>query len=189
MRRLIEITFMSLSGVIDAPDLVQEAQRYFLSNEEHNDYQKERLFAADALLLGRKTYEVFSKAYPSMAKSDGGVSMDFVVRMNSIPKYVASMSLKEATWNAKIIRGDIAEEVRKVKELPGKDIIKYGTGPLDLILFGQHLIDLLCITVYPFVLSHGRHLFEGLEFTTHLGLSELKRFENGTVLLEYFPSK
>jgi len=189
MRRLIEITFMSLNGVIDAPNLVQEAQRYFLSNEEHNDYQKTRLFAADALLLGRKTYEVCSKAYPSMAKSDGGVPMDFVDRMNSIPKYVASMSLKEASWNAKVMRGEIAEEVRKIKELPCKDIIKCGTGSLDSILFGQHLIDLLCITVYPFVLSHGRHLFEEFEFTTHLRLSELKRFENGTVVLEYFPSK
>jgi len=189
MRSLIEITFMSLNGVMDAPDLVQEAQRYFLSNEEHNDYQKKRLFAADALLLGRKTYEVLSKAYPSMAKSDAGVPTDFVDRMNSITKYVASTSLKETSWNAKVIRGDIAEEVRKIKDLPGKDIIKYGTGPLDSTLFGQHLVDLLCITVYPFVLSHGRHLFEGLEFTTHLRLSELKRFQNGTVVLEYFPSK
>jgi dihydrofolate reductase len=189
MRRLIEITFMSLNGVIDAPDLVQEARRYFLSNEEHNKYQKERLFAADALLLGRKTYEVFSKAYPSMAKSDGGIPMDFVDRMNNITKYVASTSLKEASWNAKVIRGDIAEEVRKIKELPGKDIIKYGTGPLDSILFDQHLVDLLCIPVYPFVLSHGRHLFEELDLTTHLKLSEVKRFQNGTVVLEYFPSK
>jgi len=137
MRRLIEITFMSLDGVIDAPDLVQEAQRHLLSNEEHNDYQRERLFAADALLLGRRTYEVFSKAYPSMAKSNGRVPMEFVDRMNSIPKHVASMSLKEASWNAKVIRGDIAEEVRKIKELPGEDIIKYGAGPLDSILFGQ----------------------------------------------------
>ncbi|HUI29349.1 MAG TPA: dihydrofolate reductase family protein [Candidatus Acidoferrales bacterium] len=187
MRKLIEITFMSLNGVMDAPDIVQEAQRYFLSSEEHNDYQKERLFAADALLLGRKTYEVLSKAYPSMAKSGGGVPMDFVDRMNSIPKYVASMSLKEASWNAKVIRGDIAEEMREIKDLPGKDIIKYGTGPLDSILFGQHLVDLLCIIVYPFVLGHGRHLFEGLEFTTHLRLSEVKRFESGTVVLEYIP--
>ena len=60
MRRLIEITFMSLVGVIDAPDVVQQARPYFVSNTEHDNYQKGRLLAADALLLGRKTYEVLS---------------------------------------------------------------------------------------------------------------------------------
>jgi dihydrofolate reductase len=187
MRKLIEITFMSLNGVMDAPDIVQEAQRYFLSNKEHEEYQKKRLLAADSLLLGRKTYEVFSKAYPTMAQSREGVPIDFVDRMNSLPKYVASNSLKEASWNAKIIGGDIAQEIRRIKKLAGKDIIKYGTGPLDSILFGQHLVDLLCIIVYPFVLGHGRHLFEGLGITTHLSLSEVKRFENGTAVLEYIP--
>lgn len=189
MRRLIEITFTSLDGVMDAPDIVQEAQRYFLSNKEHEEYQKKRLLAADSLLLGRKTYEVFSKAYPNMAKSGTGVPMDFVDRINSLPKYVASKSLKEASWNAEIIGGDIAQEIQRIKKLPGTDIIKYGTGPLDSILFGQHLVDLLCIIVYPFVLSHGKHLFEGLGITTHLSLSEVKRFENGTVILEYIPRK
>jgi len=185
MRKLIEITFMSLDGVIDAPDIVQEAQQYFLSNEEHNSYQKERLFASDALLLGRKTYEVFSKAYPSMAEVNKGAPIDFVNRMNSIQKYVASRTLKETYWNAAIIQGDVVEEVRKIKEQPGKDIIKYGTGILDHILFGQHLIDLFCIILYPFILGHGMHLFEGLELTTHLNLSNVKQFENGTIVLEY----
>jgi dihydrofolate reductase len=189
MRKLIEITFMSLDGVMDAPDIVQEAQPYFLSNEEHDNYQKERLFAADALLLGRKTYEGLSEAYLSMAKSGEGAPMDFVDRMNSIPKYVASTTLKETSWNATVIQGDIAEEVRKIKEQPGKDIVKYGTGPLDRVLFGQHLVDLLCIVIYPFVLGHGMHLFEGLELTTHLRLSDVKRFESGTVVLEYIPQK
>ena len=160
MRKLIEITFMSLDGVIDAPDIVQEAQPYFLSNEEHGAYQKERLFAADALLLGRKTYERFSEAYPGIAKSGQSAPMDFVDRMNSIAKYVASTTLEQASWNATVIHGDIVEEVRRIKEQPGKDIVKYGTGPLDRVLFAQHLVDLLCIVVYPFILGHGRRLFE-----------------------------
>lgn len=180
---------MSLDGVIDAPDIVQEAQRYFMSGNEHDDYQRERLFAADALLLGRKTYEVFSKAYPDMAKSGGGAPADFVGRMNGIPKYVASTTLTEATWNAKIITGDLGAAIQKLKEQPGRDILKYGTGTLDSILFGRHLVDRLCIVLYPFVLSHGTHLFESIGITTHLSLSEVKRFENGTVVLEYVPRK
>jgi dihydrofolate reductase len=188
MRKLIEITFMSLDGVMDAPDIVQEAQPYFSAKEELN-YQKEWLFAADALLLGRKTYEDFSQSYPSMAEMGEVAFMDFVDRMNSIPKYVASTTLEEASWNATVIQGDIEEEVRRIKEQPGNDIVKYGTGSLDRVLFGQHLVDLLCIVTYPFVLGHGTHLFEGLKITRHLNLSDVKRFESGTVVLEYVPKK
>jgi dihydrofolate reductase len=187
MRKLIEITFMSLDGVMDAPDLVQEAQPYFQSNAEHDKYQQARLFAADALLLGRKTYEGLSQAYLAMAESGEGAPMDLVARMNSILKYVASTSLKEASWNASVIQGDIAEEVRRIKDRPGKDIVKYGTGPLDRVLFEHRLVDLLCIILYPFVLGHGTHLFEGLEVTKRMTLSDVKRFENGTVILEYVP--
>jgi dihydrofolate reductase len=184
MRNLIEVTFMSLDGVMDAPDIAQEARPYFSSNEEQ-DYQKERLFAADALLLGRKTYEKFSQAYPDMAKAGKGAPMDFVQRMNSIPKYVASTTLTEASWNATVIRGDIADEVRNIKNQPGKNIIKYGTGSLDRILLSQKLVDMLCIVLYPFVLGHGTHLLEGLGVMTHLRLSEVRKFASGTVVLEY----
>jgi dihydrofolate reductase len=185
MRRLIEVTFQSLDGVVDAPDVVQEARPYFLSNPEHEDYAREKLFAADALLLGRKTYEAFAVSYLRMAASAQGVPNDFVDYMNSIPKYVASTTLQSATWNATLIKGDIAEEVRKLKEQPGKDIVKYGTGQLDQVLFSHDLVDLLCIDVYPFILGHGKRLFEGIEITRHLKLSNVRRFKNGTVILEY----
>ena len=187
MRRLIEITFMSLDGVIDAPDVVQLARPYFVSSNEHDNYQQERLLAADAVLLGRKTYEALSKAYLAMAASPKDAPMDFVDRMNSIPKYVASRTLTGVTWNATVIHGDLAEEVRAIKQQPGKDIVKYGTGPLDRVLFGRHLVDLLCILIYPFVLSHGIHLFQGMDVTTHMTLSDVKRFQNGTMVLEYAP--
>ena len=188
-RKLVEVTFMSVDGVIDAPDIVREARQYFSSSDEHSRYQHQILFAADALLLGRKTYETFAKAYLDMAKTGKGAPMAFVERMNGIPKFVASKTLKTADWNATVIRGDIAEEVRKIKSQPGQNIVKYGTGPLDRVLFGQRLVDLLCILVYPFALGHGTHLFEGLKPTMHLSLSDVKRWENGTVVLEYVPRK
>jgi dihydrofolate reductase len=187
MRKLVEITFMSLDGVIDAPDITQEARAYFSGDEQHDQYQKERLFAADALLLGRATYEQLSKAYVGMAQSGEGAPREFVERMNSIPKFVASTTLKETSWNAVVMKGDTAEQVRKIKEQPGKDIVKYGTGVLDRVLFGAGLIDMLSLIVYPFLLGHGTHLFERVELTTHCHLSDVKRFESGTVVLEYTP--
>jgi dihydrofolate reductase len=185
MRKLIEITFQSIDGVVDAMDIVKEAQPYFLSDPEHNHYAREKLFAADALLLGRKTYEAFAESYPRMAASGQDAPDDFVAYMNRIPKYVASNTLQSATWNATILQGDIAGEVRKLKQQPGKDIVKYGTGQLDQVLFSHDLVDLLCIVVYPFILGHGMRLFEGIEITKHLKLSDVSRFKNGTVILEY----
>ncbi len=86
-------------GVVDAPDIVQEARAYFLSDPEHNHYARERLFAADALLLGRKTYEAFAESYPRMAASAQGVPNDFVDYMNRIPKYVASTTAKNKLYS------------------------------------------------------------------------------------------
>jgi dihydrofolate reductase len=189
VRKLIEITFMSLDGVIDAPDITQQAQSYFSGDKQHDRYQEEHLFAADALLLGRKTYEQLSKAYLAMAQSGAGAPKELVERMNSIPKFVASTTLTDASWNAMVIKGDIAEQVRKIKEQPGKDIVKYGTGVLDRVLFDKGLIDTLCIIVYPFLLGHGTHLFDRVGLTTHLQLSNVKRFDSGTVVLEYSRKK
>lgn len=189
MRKLVEVTFMSIDGVIDAPDIVQEAKPYFSSSEEHSQYQKQRIFAADSLLLGRKTYEKFSEAYVGMASTGKGAPMDFVHRMNSIPKWVASKTLNKTAWNATFVHGDIADEVRRIKNQPGKDILKYGTGPLDRVLFAEGLVDLLCIIMYPFVLGHGTYLFEGLRPTMHMRLSDVKRWESGAVVQEYTPRK
>ncbi len=185
MRNLIEITFMSLDGVIDAPGIVEEAQPYWLSNEEHARYSHNLLFAADALLLGRKTYEVFAEAYPGMASSTPGVQKDFVERMNTIPKYVASTTLKQTKWNASVIRGDVAEEVFKLKQQPGQNILKYGTGILDHELIDHNLIDFLYIYLYPFVFGHGIRLFENIRASKHLKLIETVTFNSGTVILKY----
>ncbi|MDB4891401.1 MAG: hypothetical protein JWL61_3256 [Gemmatimonadetes bacterium] len=124
MRKLVEITFMSLDGVIDSPEITSHAQRYLSGDAQHDRYQKDRLSAADMLLLGRNTYENLSKAYLGMAKSGKGGPADFVERMNSIPKMVASSTLQTASWNATIINGDIAQKVRGLKTQPGGDIVK-----------------------------------------------------------------
>src|SRR5208337_2926932 len=122
VRNLVEVTFMSLNGVMDAPKLVQEAMPYFQTDQEHTNSAEKLLFAADALLLGRKTYEAFAEAYPSMAKSSPSGIGAFVDRMNSIPKYVASRTLtKELTQN-KRYRTSVRQE-------GGCSSIHHGTCP------------------------------------------------------------
>jgi dihydrofolate reductase len=185
VRNLVEVTFMSLNGVMDAPKLVEEAVPYFQNDQEHSSYAEKLLFAADALLLGRKTYEVFAEAYPNMAKSSPPGMHTFIDRMNSIPKYVASRTLTKAMWNASIIKGDVADEVLRLKQKPGKDILKYGTGSLDQVLLGHDLIDIIHVYVYPFLFGSGKRFLEDNQTVKHLKLQETTTFGNGTVILTY----
>ena len=103
--------------------------------------------------------------------------------VDGIIKYVASTALQEAAWDASIIEGDNAEEVRKLRERAGRDVVKYGTGSLVRLLFAHDLVDMLCIEVYSFLLGHGRRLFEQVDITEHLHLSDVRRFRTGTVIL------
>jgi dihydrofolate reductase len=182
MRKLIESTHVSLGGEIGSPDWA-----FPYLNEEHNDYAKRLLFAADALLLGRLTYEGLSAAYPAMTGGDSGVPNDFIARMNSIPKYVASTTLREATWNASVINGDVATFVANLKQQTGGNIIKYGNGPLDVTLMENGLIDEFHLLITPVAIGRGQHLFECIDTAPALNLVDVTRFSNGVVILIYTP--
>jgi dihydrofolate reductase len=184
MRKLIESTHVSLGGEIGAP---QEWAFPYL-DDEHSDYAKRLLFAADALLLGRLTYEGLSAAYPAMTGGDSGVPNDFIERMNSIPKYVASTTLREATWNASVIEGDVAAFVADLKDQPGGDIIKYGNGLLDATLMEHGLIDEFHLLITPVAVGRGQHLFEGIETAPALKLVDVKRCGNDVLRLMYTPT-
>jgi dihydrofolate reductase len=120
-----------------------------------------------------------------MASSTPEVQKDFVDRMNAIPKYVASTTLTQTIWNASIIKGNIAEEVFKLKQQSGQNILKYGTGILDHLLIEHNLIDFLYIYLYPFVFGHGIRLFEDIRASKHLKLVETTTFKSGTLILKY----
>lgn len=177
MRKLIETTHVSLGGAI-GPSL-EWAFPYL--NDEHMRYATDQLLSADALLLGRKTYQGLSAAYTSMQPNA------FVDRMNSMPKYVASSTLKDAAWNATVINGDVAAFVADLKQQPGKDIIKYGTGPLDDTLLAHDLIDEFHFLLTPVAVGKGTHLFEDLEATAQLTLTDVTRLANGVLILTYTP--
>jgi dihydrofolate reductase len=178
MRKLIESTFVTLDGVIDEPE--KWGSPYW--DEEHASYGDALFSDSDALLLGRVTYEAFAEVWPHMEKTAG----DYAVRMNALPKHVASRTLTEATWNATIIQGDVAEEVARLKRQPGKNILKYGTGELDRTLLEHKLVDEYHFWVFPVVAGRGPRLFEGLD-TTHLKLVRTKQFASGIMVLVYEP--
>jgi len=182
MRKLIESTHVSLGGEIGSPDWA-----FPYIKEEHNDYAKRLLFSADALLLGRLTYEGLSAAYPTMTGGDSAVLNDFIERINIIPKYVASTTLREARWNATVINGDVATFVADLKQQTGGNIIKYGNGPLDVTLMENGLIDEFHLLITPVAIGRGQHLFECIDTAPALNLVDVTRFSNGVVILIYTP--
>jgi dihydrofolate reductase len=182
MRKLIESTHVSLGGEIGSPEWA-----FPYLNDEHHAYANELLFGADALLLGRRTHEGLSAAYPSMTSNGTGTPREFIDRMNSIPKFVASTTLRETTWNATVIEGDVATFVAALKKAPGGNIVKYGNGPLDVTLMRHGLIDEFHLLVTPVAVGKGQHLFEDIDFAPQLNLVDVTRFTNGVVILKYTP--
>jgi dihydrofolate reductase len=186
MRKLVETTFVTLDGVIadTTPSTAPQANpgRWGAPfwDDEHAAYAQKLLFAADALLLGRATYEGFAQAWPPR-KGD-----KFSDQINSMPKYVASRTLQDATWNATIIRGDVAAEVSRLKDQPGRDILKYGTGELDRTLTENNLVDEFHFWLFPLTLGTGRRLFDQVE-PASLKLVDMTRFDSGIVVLVYTP--
>ena len=123
------------------------------------------------------TYEGFVQAWPSRTG-------EYSDRINSLPKYVASTTLEEATWNASILEGDVAEQVAKLKEEPGESILKFGTGELDRALIGRNLVDEFHFWVFPVLAGAGQRLIEDIELT-HLDFVDTTTFGSGIVVLKY----
>lgn len=183
MRTLIESTFVTLGGDIGAP---QEWGPPYLNCADGDALNRELLFGADALLLGRKTYEGLSGGYTAMAAGEPGPLADFVARMNAIPKYVASRTLREVGWNSTLLAGDVAERVTELKRQPGGYLLKYGTGPLDRTLLAHGLVDELRIWVVPVTTGPGQRLFEDVA-DIGLTLAASTTLSTGVVVLRYVP--
>src|SRR5215212_1796191 len=179
MRRVVLAMYVSLDGVVEEPAWTSE-----FWNDELAKYQYDQLFASDALLLGRVTYQGFAAAWPSMTDEAG-----FADRMNSLPKYVASTTLDDAEWNASLIKENVAEEVARLKQQPGQDILIYGSADLVHTLMQHDLIDEYRIWVHPIVLGSGKRLFRGGSDTTVLRLVDTKTFGSGVVVLSYQPAR
>jgi len=178
MRKLIESTHVSLGGEIGSP---QDWAFPYL-DDEHAAYAADLLNASDALLLGRRTYQGLSAAYMAMPPNP------FVDRMNTIPKFVASKTLAETTWNSTVVQGDVVEFVTDLKQQPGASILKYGNGPLDRALMEHNLIDEFHLLLTPAAVGAGQHLFEEIRGAPSLSLVDVRRFGSGVLLLTYTPT-
>ncbi len=163
MGKLVEITHVSLGGQIDPLDWA-----YPYLDDEHASYAEAQLLAADALLLGRRTYEGLSVAYQAMEPSS------FVDRMNTIPKFVATGTLATAGWNADVIDGNVPTFVAGLKTERSLSLLKYGNGPLDSALMEHRLIDEIHVLLTPVAVGKGRHMFEDLDGGPQLRLAEVK---------------
>lgn len=122
----------------------------------------------------------FAEAWPSRTGDE------YSDRINSLPKYVASTTLQEATWNATLIKGDTADEVAKLKQQPGQNILKFGTGELDRTLMQHRLVDEYHLWFFPVAAGSGQRLFDGVD-TTHLKLVDTATFSSGIVVLTLAP--
>ena len=153
---------------------------------EWNAFVADNANAGVLLLFGRITYELMAGYWPTpyAIKNDPIVAE----RMNNLPKVVFSRTLDKASWNnTKLVKGDIAAEVRKMKKEPGKDMAILGSGSIASQLAQEGLIDEYQIVVNPVVLGKGRTMFDGIKEKLILKLTKTRTFGNGNVLLCYEP--
>jgi dihydrofolate reductase len=189
MRRVVAVEYVTLDGVMQDPGGVGEIAHGGWSNAYFNDelakYQTEQLLSSDALLLGRITFQGFAAAWPSMEATEG----EFAVRMNRLPKFVASRSLTEPlVWNGKLLKGDVPQAVDTLKQQPGDDILIYGSGELVTALTPHNLIDEYRLMVFPVVLGTGKRLFRESAGKSPLKNVDARTTSTGVVILTYRPA-
>ena len=178
MRNVVVTMFMTLDGMMQDP----HHWSFPYWNDDIAQFKYEELFASDALLLGRVTYEGFAEAWPQRDNND-----PFTNRINSMTKYVVSTTLDKAEWNnSQIISENVVEEIRKLKQQDGQDITVHGSGNLVQTLIANDLVDVYRLLVYTVVLGKGQRLFEeGTKAT--LNLVETRSFSSGVTALIYEP--
>lgn len=181
MRKLIVEAEVSFDGVMGG-EMEFWKQIYPFHSADVQEYLNDLLFMPDALLMGRKTYEGFAQVWPTRQGKEAD-------RINSMPKYVTSRTLQEPLqWNASLIQGDVASEIRKLKQEPGKGLLQYGVGELTQTMLQAGLIDEFHMLVFPFTFGEGPRIFEQMGVTT-LKLLNTKTFSSGVVALHYQPQK
>jgi dihydrofolate reductase len=176
MRRVIESTLVSADGVIGEP-LTWTGNHF---GPEAVAYALERLRYADAIIMGRKTYEMFSKIW-------GSPDNEYAAAIYQMRKYVFSSTLERADWNnTEIIKGDVAGAIRELKGQDGKDILLYGHGPVGQALLDANLLDELNLWIFPVFIGSGTQLLrEGTR--KDLRLAHSKTIGTDVAILTYQP--
>ena len=184
MSQIVVAEYLSLDGVGEDPGQIGAfAHRGWIIpyyDDELAEYMADQLFASEALLLGRRTYEGFVSVWPARA---GDPIAD---RMNSLPKFVASTTLGgPLEWNATLLSGDVADEVQRLKQQSGQNILIYGSQTLVHTLMQRDLIDGYQMMVMPLFLGRGQRFFPEGRDTTTLSLTDVRKTGAGVVMLTY----
>jgi dihydrofolate reductase len=185
--RIVVTEFVSLDGVVEAPGGGEDFKYggwsfEFSRGDEGDKFKLDETLSADALLLGRVTYEGFAAAWPSR---EG----DFADKFNTMPKYVVSSTLAEPEWNnSTVLKGDVAEEVAKLKQQQDGEIVVHGSPRLVQTLIEHDLVDELRLMVFPVVLGSGKRLFGETSDKKALRLVDSKVVGDGVSILVYQPA-
>ena len=187
MGRIVVTEFVSLDGVVEDPggaeDFKYGGWSFEIARGDEGDrFKLDEALDADALLLGRVTYEGFAAAWPSR-------NGEFADKFNTMPKYVVSSTLEDPEWNnSTVLRGDVAEEVSKLKQGQDGDIVVHGSPQLVQTLLEHDLVDEFRLMVYPVVLGTGKRLFGDTSDKKRLRLADSKMVGDGIAILVYQPA-
>jgi class 3 adenylate cyclase len=188
--KLVVGEFLTVDGVMEAPGFDEHrdgrnAWALRVQSEEVQDVMKRQMLEADALLMGRTTYQIWAAFWPTAGGDD-----EFSRRVNEIPKYVVSSTLESADWNnSTLLQGDPATAVAELKAKPGGDLLVQGSADLVNELMKHKLVDEYRLVIFPVVLGSGKHLFRDRIDTHHLRLVGSRTFGSGVVLLTYVPEQ
>jgi dihydrofolate reductase len=184
MRKLVVAESVTLDGVFEANTMAQWSSPYH--TDELEEYIRENVLTSDALLLGRVTYEFIAPYWSAQKNDEYGIAD----KMNSMPKYVVSSTLEKAQWNnSTIIKENTIEEITKLKQKPGQNILINGSANLVKSLMPTDLIDEYRFLVHPIIIGNGKRFFKDGMNITKLKLLKTETFPLGVVLLRYKSTK
>jgi dihydrofolate reductase len=192
MGRIVVSEFVSLDGVMEDPGGSEGTKHAgwtfrFNRSADGDRFKLDEVLAAEALLLGRVTYKGFAAAWPTMQDPVG-----FADKMNAMPKFVVSATLSDdaASWNnTTIVRGDVATELRALRDRTVGDLLVAGSASLVQELMQLGLVDEYRLMVFPIVLGSGKRLFGDVEQPPTLALDDVQTVGEGIVILTYHPSE
>ncbi|HEY3084731.1 MAG TPA: dihydrofolate reductase family protein [Candidatus Dormibacteraeota bacterium] len=189
MRRIVVSEFISVDGVMEDPGGSEKFERggwasQFSRGDEGDKFKLNELTSAEALLLGRKTYQGFADAWPSRTDDVG-----FADKMNRMPKYVVSTTLRNPTWdNTTVVGGDVLEELNRLKQSDGGELLVIGSCQLVHTLIENDLVDEMRLMVYPIVLGMGKRLFSDSPHAWPFRLLESTAVgKEGVLIVRYEP--
>ena len=184
MRKIINSTYISLDGVVEGPHLWPSLGRR--GDERATQIQTDLLLSCDAVLMGRHTYDGFAPVWPTRS---GDPYSDHI---NTMPKYVVSTTLTDPDWhNTHVISGDVAAEIGRLKEAPGKDIVQYGFGSVSRLMLEHGLLDELRLWVHPLIVGASglSDLLFGAAPAVGFELTDATTLSDGIVILSYKTDK